>query len=146
MTRVALLTLLGLGLPGWMQSGENVLRFAANSEIADNAADDRTDQLASKQMEIARWYIGRRDYTGPINRLKIVVTKFSTSRYVEEALALLAECYLALGIPSEASTAVAVLGRKFPNGHWFADAHAALAAAGLEAAEDRQSWISQAVK
>jgi len=146
MTRVTLLTLLALGLPGWTHSGENILRFAANSESADNAANDRANQLASKQMEVARWYIGKRDYTAALNRLKIVVTIFPTSRYVEEALAHLAEAYLALGLASEARTAVAVLGRKFPNGQWSADAQAALASAGLEATEDKNSWISQAVK
>jgi outer membrane protein assembly factor BamD len=144
------LTLLALSLPGWTHWGENILWFAANSESAsesaDNAADDRANQLASKQMEVARWYIGKRDYTAALNRLKIVVTIFSTSRYVEEALAHLAESYLALGLASEARTAVAVLGRKFPNGQWSADAQAALASAGLEATEDKNSWISQAVK
>jgi outer membrane protein assembly factor BamD len=146
MIHVALLTLLALGPPGWTHPVENILWFAANSEIADNAVDDPADQRASKQMEVARWYIGRRDYTAALNRLKIVVTIFPTSPYVEEALAHLAESYLALGLASEARTAVAVLGRKYPNGHWFADAHAALAAAGLEAAEDETSWISRAFK
>ena len=63
-------------------------------------------------------------------------TQFPTSRHVEEALAHLTESYLALGIASEARTAVAVLGRKFPNGHWSAQARAALQSAGLEPAED----------
>jgi outer membrane protein assembly factor BamD len=146
MIRAALLTLLVLGAPGWTHSGENIFRFAANSASADDAGDDHADQVASKQMEVARWYVGKRDYTAAHNRLKIVVTIFSTSRYVEEALAHLAEACLALGLASEARTAVAVLGRKFPNGQWSADAHAALASAGLEAAEDENSWISQAVK
>jgi hypothetical protein len=43
-------------------------------------------------------------------------------------------------------TAVAVLGRKYPNGHWSAEAHEALASAGLEAAEDSNSWISRAFR
>jgi outer membrane protein assembly factor BamD len=65
---------------------------------------------------------------------------------VEEALAHLAEAYMGLGIASEAMTAVAVLGRKYPNGHWSAEAHEALASAGLEAAEDSNSWISRAFR
>jgi outer membrane protein assembly factor BamD len=54
--------------------------------------------------------------------------------------------YLALGIGSEAQSAVAVLERKFPNGPWLAGAEAALKAAALAPAEDAASWISRAVK
>jgi outer membrane protein assembly factor BamD len=146
MTRMAILTFLALGLAGWTPASENVLRLADHSEIAENAIDDPADQLASKQMDVARYLIGMRDYTAALNRLKIVVTKFQTSRYVEEALAHLAEAYLALDLPSEARTAVAVLDRKFPNGHWSAQAHDALTSAGLKATEDEKSWISQAFK
>ena len=39
-----------------------------------------------------------RDYTGAINRFKIVVTRYQTTRHVEEALLRLTEAYLSLGI------------------------------------------------
>ena len=146
MTRVAILTFLALSVPGWTYPAQNILRSAGTSNTTDIAVDDPADEIASKQMEVARYYIGNRDYTGAINRLKIVLTRFPTSRYVEEALAHLAESYLALGLASDARTAVAVLGRKFPGGHWSADAHDALTSAGLEATEDKKSWISQAFK
>jgi outer membrane protein assembly factor BamD len=97
-------------------------------------------------MEVARYYSGRGDYDAAINRLHIIVTRFATSQYVEEALAHLAESYLAVGLSTEAQTAVAVLGRKFPNGRWSAEARNALRAAGLEPIEDARSWISQAFK
>jgi outer membrane protein assembly factor BamD len=145
-TRVAILTFLVLSLTGWTHPAQTVLRSAGTSDTTDTAVDDPADETASKQMEVARYYIGKRDYPGAINRLKTVLTRFPTSRYVEEALAHLAESYLALGIASEARTAAAVLGRKFPDGYWSADAHDALASAGLEAAEDEKSWISQIFK
>jgi outer membrane protein assembly factor BamD len=146
MTGVAIFTLLALGLPGPTPASEIILRLADSPEIADSAIDESADQLASKQMEVARFLIGRLDYTAALNRLKIVVTKFQTTRYVEEALADLAEAYLALGIPAEAETAVAVLDRKFPNGPWSAKAHAALTSAGFKPIEDESSWISKAFK
>ena len=40
----------------------------------------------------------RRTYTGAINRFKVVVTQYQTTRHVEEALERLTEAYMALGI------------------------------------------------
>jgi outer membrane protein assembly factor BamD len=147
MARIAILAVLTLVFPAWTQPGENMLRFADNNtEIADNAANGAADQRAARDMDVGRHYIGQRYYAAALNRFKIVVTQFPTSRHVEEALACLTETYLALGIASQAQTAVAVLGRKFPNGHWSALAHDALDSAGFEPAEDEKSWISQTFK
>jgi len=74
------------------------------------------------------------------------VTRFQTSRHVEEALARLVQIYLALDIPAEAQTVAAVLVRKFPNGRWSAEARDALKAAGLEPAENENSGMSRPVK
>ena len=60
-------------------------------------------ETAERHMLIARYYVGRLDYAGAINRFRIVVTKFPSSEYVEEAIAGLTEAYLALGITSKAS-------------------------------------------
>jgi Outer membrane lipoprotein len=98
------------------------------------------------EMEIARFYIGKRDYTGAINRCKVVVLDFPTSRQLEEALMLLVEMYLALHVPSEAQTAAAVLIRKFPNSGWSHIAVEILKAAGLEPDEDENSSIGRAFK
>ena len=65
----------------------------------------------------------RRDFTGAINRFKIVVTHYQTTRHVEEALMRLTEAYMALGIVNEAQTAAAVLGHNFPDSRWYADAY-----------------------
>ena len=65
-------------------------------------------------MEIGRYYLNRKDFIGAINRFKIVVTQYQTTRHVEEALMRLTEAYMALGVVSEAQTAAAVLGPQFP--------------------------------
>jgi outer membrane protein assembly factor BamD len=74
-------------------------------------------------MTVGRYYQERKDFTGAINRFKIVVTQYQTTRHVEEALMRLTEAYMALGIVNEAQTAAAVLGHNFPDSRWYADAY-----------------------
>jgi outer membrane protein assembly factor BamD len=104
------------------------------------------DQLAGKEMEIGRFYLQNRDFLGAINRFKVVVTQYQTTREVEEALERLTEAYLALGINGEAQTAAAVLGHNFPDSPWYKDAYNLLKGAGSEPNENKASWISQAFK
>ncbi len=81
---------------------------------------------------VGRYYMERRDYTGAINRFKIVVTRYQTTRHVEEALLRLTEAYLALGIVGEAQTSAAVLGHNFPDSRWYKDAYALVQSGGLQ--------------
>jgi outer membrane protein assembly factor BamD len=104
------------------------------------------DQLAGKEMQIGRYYLQRRDYTGAINRFKVVVTKFQTTRHVEEALERLTEAYMALGIVEEAQTAAAVLGHNFPDSDWYKHAYALVKSGGREPSENTGSWISKAFR
>ncbi|MFC0220636.1 outer membrane protein assembly factor BamD [Pseudochelatococcus lubricantis] len=101
------------------------------------------DQLAGHEMEVGRFYLGKRNYTAAINRFREVVARYQTTRSVEEALMRLTEAYVALGIVSEAQTAAAVLGHNFPESPWYKDAYALLASKGLEPREDTGSWISK---
>lgn len=101
------------------------------------------DQLAGKEMEVGRYYLQRRNYTGAINRFRDVVSKYQTTRHVEEALERLTEAYLALGVVSEAQTAAAVLGHNFPDSPWYKDAYKLLQSGGHEPREDTGSWISR---
>ena len=80
---------------------EEVIRKYPNSEYAVAAKrkiEIARDQLAGKEMDVGRYYMNKRDYTGAINRFKIVVTRYQTTRHVEEALLRLTEAYMALGI------------------------------------------------
>ena len=97
-------------------------------------------------MLIGRYYMERRDFTGAINRFKVVVTRYQTTRHVEEALLRLTEAYMALGIVEEAQTSAAVLGHNFPDSRWYKDAYALLTTRGLEPTENKGSWISRAFK
>jgi outer membrane protein assembly factor BamD len=132
-----------------MAALDEVVRKYPNSEYAVSAKrkiDVAKDQLAGREMMVGRYYMERRDYAGAINRFKMVVTRYQTTRHVEEALLRLTEAYLSLGIVGEAQTSAAVLGHNFPESRWYKDAYALLGHRGLAPAENRSSWISQAFK
>jgi len=95
-------------------------------------------------MDIGRYNLQKRNYIGAINRFKIVVTQYQTTRHVEEALERLTEAYMAIGIVGEAQTAAAVLGHNFPDSRWYKDAYNLVRSGGLEPSENRGSYISKA--
>jgi outer membrane protein assembly factor BamD len=128
---------------------EEVVRRYPNSEYAIAAkkkVDIARDQLAGKEVNIGRWYMQKKDYTGAINRFKSVVTRYQTTRHVEEALMRLTEAYMTLGIVDEAQTSAAVLGHNFPDSPWYQDAYNLVKSRGLEPTENKNSWISRAFK
>jgi outer membrane protein assembly factor BamD len=132
-----------------VQALEEVVRKFPNTEYAASAkkkVDIARDQMAGKEMEIARYYLNKKDFTGAINRFKVVVTQYQTTRHVEEALTRLTEAYMALGIVDEAQTAAAVLGHNFPDSRWYKDAYNLVKAGGLEPTINPSSWISRAFK
>ena len=106
----------------------------------------RATSSPARKWMIGRYYLERRDYTGAINRFKVVVTQYQTTRHVEEALMRLTEAYMALGIVNEAQTAAAVLGHNFPDSPWYKDAYKLVQSGGLEPSENKGSWISQAFR
>ncbi|HXF89252.1 MAG TPA: outer membrane protein assembly factor BamD [Xanthobacteraceae bacterium] len=128
---------------------EEVVRKYPNTEYAVSAKrkiDIARDQLAGREMAVGRYYMEKKDFTGAINRFKIVVTQYQTTRHVEEALMRLTEAYMALGIVPEAQTAAAVLGHNFPDSSWYQDAYKLVRSGGVEPRENKESWISRAFK
>ncbi|MEZ5763741.1 MAG: outer membrane protein assembly factor BamD [Xanthobacteraceae bacterium] len=128
---------------------EEVVRKYPNSEYASAARrklEAARDQIAGKEMDVGRYYMNRRDFTGAINRFKVVVTQYQRTRHVEEALARLAESYIAIGIADEAQTAAALLGHNFPESSWYKDTYSLVRSKGLEPSENRSSWMSRALR
>jgi len=128
---------------------EEIVRKYPNSEYALSAKrkiDVGRDQLAAKEMAIGRANEDKKNFIGAINRFKVVVTQYQTTRHVEEALMRLTECYMALGIVEEAQTAAAVLGHNFPESPWYKDAYNLVKNGGGEPREKSDSWISKAFK
>ena len=132
-----------------MAAFQEVINKFPNSEYARTAKQKMQvayDQLAGKEMQVGRYYLNHKDYVGAINRFKVVVTKYQTTREVEEALERLTEAYMALGIVNEAQTAAAVLGHNFPDSVWYKHAYQLVKTGGVEPKEDTGSWISKAFK
>ncbi len=125
-----------------------IQRYPSSEYVADakKKIQVASDQLAGKEMEVGRFYLQKRNYSGAINRFRSVVARYQTTRHVEEALERLTEAYMAMGIVSEAQTAAAVLGHNFPDSPWYKDAYALLTKGGVEPRENSESWISKAFR
>jgi outer membrane protein assembly factor BamD len=132
-----------------MNAMQEIINNYPDSVYANDARQkyaEARDQLAGKEMQIGRYYQERREYVAAINRFKVVVIEFPTTRHVEEALYRLTETNMAMGLTTEAQTAAAVLGHNFPNSPWYKDAYNLLASGGLSPEENKGSWISRAFK
>jgi outer membrane protein assembly factor BamD len=106
--------------------GEVQRRFP-NSRYAADAGlkiDLVNDHLAGKEMEIGRFYERRALWLAASLRFREVVDKYQTTTHAPEALFRLTEAYLALGVPSEAKKAAAVLGSNYPGSKWYERAYA----------------------
>jgi outer membrane protein assembly factor BamD len=131
-----------------IQALDELNRKYPSSEYASDARkkiEMARDQLAAKEMETGRYLMRQKDFIGAINRFKVVVTQYQTTRHVEEALLRLTECYMTLGIVQEAQTAAAVLGHNFPDSKWYKEAYELVKSGGLEPKES-DGWMSQAFK
>ncbi len=127
----------------------DVLTKFPTSKYAEDSrqkAEAVRDQLAGKEMDVGRFYLQKREFLAAINRFRVVIAKYQTTRHVEEALARLVECYYSLGVVPEAQTAAAVLGHNFPDSKWYKDSYSLLQSGGYSPQEDKNSWISKAFK
>ena len=91
----------------------------------DYATDSRfkidliINQLAAKEMSIARFYMNTEKWIAALNRLKVVVDQYDRTVFVEEALHRLAEVYYRLGLVDEAKKAASILGYNYGSGQWY---------------------------
>ena len=77
------------------------------------------DQMAAKEMSIARFYMKTEKWIPAINRLKIVVEQYDRTVFIEEALHRLVEVYYKIGLEHEAKQAAAILGYNYKSGEWY---------------------------
>lgn len=82
------------------------------------------DHLAGKEMEVGRFYQGRKQWLSSVGRFRNVVDNYQTTSHTPEALERLVESYLALGLPEEAKKAGAVLSFNYPGSVWYERAFA----------------------
>ena len=77
------------------------------------------NQLAAKEIYIAKYYIETKKWIPAINRLKIVVKNYDETIFIEEALHRLVEVYYMIGLEEEAKTTAALLGYNYNSSEWY---------------------------
>ncbi len=77
------------------------------------------DILAAKEIYIARHYIKKEKWIPAINRLKIVITDYETTIYVEEALHRLVEVHYIIGLEDLAKKYAKTLGYNYQSSDWY---------------------------
>lgn len=76
------------------------------------------DMLASKEMEIGRYYLKRKNPVAAISRFNNVFDKYSHTSHFIEAIYRLTECYVMLGIEQKAQDMVRLLESKYKHNDW----------------------------
>jgi len=93
-----------------------------NTEFAEDAKfklELINEVLASKQLYIANYYFEREKWIPAINRYQIIVKKYDTTIYIEEALHRLVELNYKLGLEDEAKKYAKVLGYNYQSSDWY---------------------------
>ena len=100
-----------------------------NYPDTDYATDARfkidliVDQMAAKEMSIARFYMKTKKWIPALNRLKTIVEVYDTTIFVEEALHRLVEVYYILGLETEAKQAASILAYNYKSGEWYKESY-----------------------
>jgi len=77
------------------------------------------DQLAAKEMSVARFYMQTEKWIPALNRLKTILEKYDRTVFIEEALHRIVEVYYRLGLIEESKQAAAILGYNYMSGEWY---------------------------
>ena len=84
------------------------------------------NQLAAKEVYIAKYYIKTQKWIPAINRLKIVVNDYPETIFIEEALHRLVEIYYNLGLVDEAKKTAKILGYNYNSSKWYENSYSLL--------------------
>ena len=77
------------------------------------------NQLAAKEMSIARYYMKIEKWIPALNRLKSVKDNYDKTIFIEEALHRIVEVYYKIGLVAEAKEAASILGYNYGSGEWY---------------------------
>ena len=84
------------------------------------------NQLAAKEIYIARYYISVQKWVPAINRLKIIIKKYDKTIFIEEALHRLVEIHYHLGLEEEAKKYASILGYNYNSSEWYQQSYKVL--------------------
>ena len=108
-----------------LKSKDKMLFFLKNFPDTEYALDLKfkldlvNNQLAAKEMYIAKYYVTTQKWIPAINRLKFIVNDYSDTVFIEEALHRLVEVYYRVGLIEEAKAAAAILGYNYNSSEWY---------------------------
>ena len=77
------------------------------------------NQLAAKELFVAKYYISTQKWIPAINRLKVIVSDYNKTIFIEEALHRLVEIYFHIGLENEAKKYAKILGYNYNSSEWF---------------------------
>ncbi len=77
------------------------------------------NQIAAKELYVAKYYASIQKWIPAINRLKIIVKDYDQTIFIEEALHRLVEIYYYLGVEKEAEKYANILGYNYNSSEWF---------------------------
>ena len=112
-----------------IQSKEKIEYFLKNYPDTEYALDLKfkmdliNNQLAAKELYVAKYYITTQKWIPAINRLKIIIKDYSETVFIEEALHRLVEVYYKVGLEEEAKAAAAILGYNYNSSEWYAQSY-----------------------
>jgi outer membrane protein assembly factor BamD len=101
---------------------EHFLKKFPNTDYALDLSfklDLINNQLAAKEIYVAKYYISTKKWIPAINRLKNIVEDYSETIFIEEALHRLVEIYYEVGLKEEATNAAAILGYNYNSSEWY---------------------------
>ena len=84
------------------------------------------NQLAAKELYVAKYYISVQKWIPAINRLKNIVENYSRTVFIEEALHRLVEIHYYLGLEVEAKKYASILGYNYNSSEWFKQSYKVL--------------------
>ena len=84
------------------------------------------NQLAAKELYVAKYYISTQKWVPAINRLKVIVNDYQNTIFIEEALHRLVEIYYYLGFMEESKKYANILGYNYNSSEWFEQAYKVL--------------------
>lgn len=101
---------------------ENIISKYPNSIYADDAKykiDLIKEQLAGKEMYLARYYMKKEKWISAIYRLNNVVQNYQTTIFIDEALHRLVEINYKIGNINDAKKYAAILGYNSNESDWY---------------------------
>ena len=115
-----------------LQANEKIEFFLKNYPNTEYAIDLKfkkdliQNQIAAKELFVAKYYISIKKWVPAIQRLKIIVNKYDKTIFIEEALHRLVEIHYHLGLENEAKKYANILGYNYNSSEWFEQSYKVL--------------------